>query len=101
MADITLYEVIEDRKHPPENGCVIIGATLLYLKDGYIKDKQGLAGDSSEEIIWSAHQFTKETLYVDVHQFFDARTSLKKGYLAKYDPDAFLDCDDDNHRDND
>lgn len=101
MEDINRYKVIEDRKHPPENGWVIIESTLLYLKDGYIGKIQGLAGDSKEEIIWSAQQFTKRTLYDDAHQYFHAQTSIKKGCLSPYDPDVVHDYDDDNNEDND
>lgn len=101
MNDINRYQVIEDASHPPENGWVIVGATLLYLKDGYIKRTQGLMGNCKEELIWCAKQFTRRILYDDVHQYFHAQTSIKKGYLAPYDPDVVHDYDDDGNEDND
>lgn len=100
MKDINRYQVIEDSRHPPENGWVIVGSTMLYLDDGYIKREQGLMGDCKDDLIWCAKQFTKRVLYDDVHQYFHAQTSIKKGYLAPYDPDVFHDNDDEDE-DND
>lgn len=85
---IKLYRVIEDANKPPENGWVIVGSAMLYLVKGYITQERYLAGDCIDDLIWSARQYTKRTLYHDKYNFFDEATSIKKKCLSEYDPDA-------------
>lgn len=93
MGDINRYQIIDDVKHPPTDGWVIVESTLIYLKNGDIRKKHILVGECKEDLIWDAQQYTKRVVYDDVNNYFHAETSIQNGYLSPYDPDV-VNCDD-------